>query len=179
MIEELVKYDNNFNEGMFKSYIDNIFVKIYTAIMLDELDTVKHFISNDLYDKLKNKIDNLNSKNLTQMYDELNVKSSTITNIEILDNEFVITVNLVSRYMDYLIDKNTGNFVSGNNTSRIEKNNILNFKKKKNYIVQDNLRRCSYCGAALDVNNNGKCAYCGKNYNLDDYEYILYDIKEV
>lgn len=179
MIEELVKYDHNFNEGMFKSYIDNIFIKIYTAIMLDELDTVKHFLSDDLYNKLKNKIDNLNSKNLTQMYDELNVKSSDIINVEILDNEFVITVKLIARYMDYLIDKSSGNFVSGNNTSRVEKNNILTFKKKRNYAVQDNIRRCPYCGASLNVNNNGICSYCGKNYNLDDYEYILYDIEEV
>jgi predicted lipid-binding transport protein (Tim44 family) len=178
MIEELVKYDHNFNEGMFKSYIDNIFVKLYTAIMLDELDTVKHFISNNLYDKLKNQIDNLNSKNLTQMYDELNVKSSNIIDIKILDNEFIITVKLVARYMDYLIDKSTGNFVSGNNTSRIEKSNILTFKKKKDYTLQNNLRRCSNCGASIDVNNNGKCAYCGRTYNLEDYEYILYDIKE-
>ena len=53
MIEELVKNDPDFNEGMFKSYIDNIFVKVYTALMLDELETIRHFVSEELYRELE------------------------------------------------------------------------------------------------------------------------------
>ena len=86
MINELVKYDTNFNEASFKSYIDNIFVKLFTAIMLDDLENVKHFLSEDVYNEYKEKLDNLNSKNVRQMYDELNVKSSNITNVEITDD---------------------------------------------------------------------------------------------
>ena len=123
MIDELIKYDSGFNEGMFKSYIDNIFVKLYTAVMLDDLDSVKHFISDNVYEKFEDKIKELNKKNLTQMYDELNVKSSEIVNVEITDDEFIITVRLVSRYMDYLINKDTCNFVSGNNSRRVERKN--------------------------------------------------------
>jgi predicted lipid-binding transport protein (Tim44 family) len=176
MIEELVKHDSNFNEGIFKSYIDNIYVKLYTAIMLDELENVKHFISDNLYNRFKTKIDNLNRENLTQMYDELNVKSSEIIDVKILDDEFIVIVKLVSRYMDYLIDKNTGDLVSGNNNNRIEKTNILTFKKKRNCTFQKNVRRCPGCGASIDVNDNGYCAYCGSIYNLEKYEYILDDI---
>lgn len=176
MLDELIKYDSNFNEGVFKSYIDNIFVKLYTAVMLDDLDSVRHFISEEVYLKFKDKIDDLNRKKLTQMYDELNVKSSEITNVEITDTEFVITVKLISRYMDYQINKDTGNFVSGNNKSRIEKENILVFKKTRDFKNQNNLRRCPGCSAPIDVNNNGVCSYCGRTYNLEKYDYILCDI---
>ena len=33
MLDELIKYDNNFDEAGFKSYIDNIFVKLFTRIL--------------------------------------------------------------------------------------------------------------------------------------------------
>ena len=37
--------------------------------------------------------------------DELNVKSTEITNIEITDTKYIITVRIISRYMDYIVDK--------------------------------------------------------------------------
>ena len=176
MLNELIKYDTNFNEASFKSYIDNIFVKLFTAIMLDELDTVKHFLSENVYNEYQEKINNLNSKNIRQMYDELNVKTSNIQNIEITAEYFIITVSLTARYMDYLINKDTGDFISGNNTSRIEKHYTLTFTKKRNFLQQNAVRKCPGCGASINVNNNGICDYCGTSYNLEKYDYILTNI---
>ena len=39
----------DFNEAMFKTKVDNIFVKLYTCIMKGDLTDVRHFISNELY----------------------------------------------------------------------------------------------------------------------------------
>lgn len=176
MINELIKLDENFNEASFKSYIANVFVKLLTSVMLDELDTVKHFLSDNVYNEYKEKTNNLNKQNLRQMYDELNVKDSIISNIQITDDNFIITVNLTSRYMDYLIDKDTSKLVRGNNTSRIEKEYILTFTKKRNFLQQNAVRKCPGCGASIDVNNNGKCSYCDTLYNLEKYDYILINI---
>lgn len=177
MIEELVKYDSNFNEGMFKSYADNVFVKLFTAVMLDDLDSVKHFLSDSVYQKYYQVIENLKTNHYTQIYDELNVKSSEITNIQITDTDFIITFKLISRYMDYIIDSESGDFIKGNNKSRIEKTYILTFKKSRDFDTQKNIRRCPGCGASIDVNGNGKCAYCGTVYDLEEYDYILTNIE--
>ena len=69
--------DNTFNDSVFLSKVNNIFVKLFTDIMLEELSDVQHFISNNVYNYAKNIIDNANKKNARQMYDELNVKDST------------------------------------------------------------------------------------------------------
>ena len=127
MLNELIKNDTNFNEGSFKSYVANVFVKLFTSVMLDELDNVKHFLSEDVYNQYKSKIDDLNNKGVRQIYDELNVKDSSIIKVSITDTDFIITVLITSRYMDYIVDKNSGNFISGNNQSRIEKNYTLIF----------------------------------------------------
>ena len=176
MLNELIKNDTNFNEGSFKSYVANVFVKLFTSVMLDELDNVKHFLSEDVYNQYKSKIDDLNNKGVRQIYDELNVKDSSIIKVSITDTDFIITVLITSRYMDYIVDKNSGNFISGNNQSRIEKNYTLIFTIKRNFLHQGVVRKCPGCGASISVNTSGKCEYCGTIYNLEKYDYILTSI---
>lgn len=166
----------DFNEAMFKTKVDNIFVKLYTCIMKGNLTDVRHFISEELYNNYINKINELISHNKRQMYDEINVKNTMIINRKILEDKEIIDVEIVSRYMDYIIDINTGDLISGDDTRRIERRNILRFEKKLNTKDFGIVRKCPGCGASINVNNNGKCEYCDTIFNLDDYDYILVSI---
>ena len=166
----------DFNEAMFKTKVDNIFVKLYTCIMKGDLTDVRHFISEELYNNHINKINELISHNKRQMYDEINVKNTMIINRKILEDKEIIDVEIVSRYMDYIIDINTGDLISGDDTRRIERRNILRFEKKLNTKDFGIVRKCPGCGASINVNNTGKCEYCDTIFNLDDYDYILVSI---
>lgn len=166
----------DFNEAMFKTKVDNIFVKLYTCIMKGDLTDVRHFISNELYNNYMNKINELISHNKRQMYDEINVKNTMIINRKILEDKEIIDVEIVSRYMDYIIDINTGDLISGDDTRRIERRNILRFEKKLNTKDFGIVRKCPGCGASININNTGKCEYCDTIFNLDDYDYILVSI---
>lgn len=166
----------DFNEAMFKTKVDNIFVKLYTCIMKGDLTDVRHFISEELYNNYINKINELISHNKRQMYDEINVKNTMIINRSVLEDKEIIDVEIVSRYMDYIIDINTGDLISGDDTRRIERRNILRFEKKLNTKDFGIVRKCPGCGASINVNNTGKCEYCDTIFNLDDYDYILVSI---
>ena len=166
----------DFNEAMFKTKVDNIFVKLYTCIMKGDLTDVRHFISNELYNNYMNKINELISHNKRQMYDEINVKNTMIINRSILEDKEIIDVEIVSRYMDNIIDINTGDLISGDDTRRIERRNILRFEKKLNTKDFGIVRKCPGCGASININNTGKCEYCDTIFNLDDYDYILVSI---
>ncbi len=167
---------NEFNEAMFKTKIDNIFVKVYTSIMKQDLSEVLHFISNNLEYELQNKINTLKDNNQRQMYDELNVKDTQILNRRIEDDKEVIEVKLTSRYMDYIIDLDTGDLVSGDDSRRIEKNNILRFEKEFNTKEIGLVRKCPGCGASISVNTTGKCKYCDTIFNQEEYDYVLVSI---
>lgn len=175
-MNEILKYDPNFTESKFKSFVDNVFIQIHLHIMTKEPEKIKHFVSDELYETIYNKTETLNKKKLIQMYDEINVKQTTILNYSIKDNKMVIEVNITSRYMDYLIDED-GNFVSGINDRRIEKENYLTFEKPINYQSTGSVRKCPGCGASIDVNANGKCAYCGTTYNLKDTDWVLVSLR--
>lgn len=167
---------SEFNEAMFKTKVDNIFVKLYTCEMKQDLSDVAHFISNDIENEFQNKINNLKKQNKRQMYDELNVKDTHIISRNVENDKEVIKVEIISRYMDYIIDKGTGSKVSGDDTRRIEKRNILIFEKKINTKEIGIVRRCPGCGASISVNTSGKCEYCDRVYNQEDYDYVLVSI---
>lgn len=167
---------SEFNETMFKTKVDNIFVKIYTCIMKQDLSDVEHFISNELKRELDSKINNLKSQNKRQIYDELNVKNTNILSRNVENDKEVIKVEIISRYMDYIIDKDTGNTISGDDTRRIEKRNILTFEKKLITKEMGLVRKCPGCGASISVNTSGKCDYCDSVFNWEDYDYILVEL---
>lgn len=172
-INDLVKSDNTFSESAFLAKVDNTFTMLMTSIMLGNLERVSHKISEDLLKKYQDIVDRLNRNNERQMYDELNVKSTEINDISITDTKYIIKVLLVSRYMDYIIDKNTGNYKSGINNRRIEKNHYLTFEKMRNAKVEGVVRKCPSCGASVNANLSGKCEYCGSIYNTEDYDWVL------
>lgn len=176
-INDLINIDNTFSESAFISKVDNTFIMLLSSIMTDNMNRVKHKISNELFEKYSNYLNELNQKNQRQMYDELNVKSTQITEINEDENDYIIKVLLVSRYLDYIVDKSSLNLIVGNNTDRVEINNYLTFRKRKNSRVESIAKKCPGCGANVDVNNTGICPYCGASYDTYNYDWVLTNIE--
>ena len=175
-INDLIKEDSSFSESGFIAKVDNTFIMLLTAIMTDNLRRVEHKISKELFDKYKDMLANLNSKSERQMYDELNVKSTSIESIEKTSDKYIIKVLLTSRYMDYIVDKETGDYKSGINDRRIEKDNYLTFEKSINAKSDDIVKYCPGCGANVDTNSTGVCPYCGTTYDTKTYDWVLTSI---
>lgn len=175
-MNDILKYDSSFTESKFKSFVDNVFIQIHLAVMMKEPEKIKHFVSEDIYQNIINRVENLKQRNVIQMYDEINVKQTTILREEVKNDFMEIEVNITSRYMDYLMDED-GKFISGINTERIQKENYLVFRKKIDFLQQENVRKCPGCGASIDVNANGLCSYCGTTYNLEDKDWVLVSLK--
>lgn len=172
-IQELEKLDNTFNQAMFLTKVNNIFIKFFTAIMSDKLAEVDHFVGDDVYNFGESKVAPLRSKNYRQMYDELNVKNSMIKSVDIVDNNYVVEVYLEARYMDYILDLNSGDVVSGNDSARTQVNYMLTFVKRSGAVDQGIAKKCQACGAPMDVNNSGKCEYCGAIYKQEMHDWVL------
>ena len=177
-MDEILKYDPEFTESKFKTYVDNVFIKLHMGVVTKNLEDIKHFVSEEIYNKYQKIVENLNQKHLIQMYDEINVAQTDILNYKVTDTYMIIEVNLISRYLDYLMDED-GNYISGDTDVRSEKSNHLIFTKKINYKETKTVRKCPGCGASIDVNASGKCDYCGTIYNLEEKDWVLTSIEIV
>lgn len=178
MIEEITKYDKNFTEATFLTKADHIYMMLLDAVMERDLKDVKHYLSENVYNNLNIIINDYLSRKVIRIFNETNVKTSSILNYT-FDNENInITISLTSRYMDYFIDEN-GNYLSGSNDHRIEKNHIITFTKKANAIELNEAHRCPGCGHSLDINDSGVCKYCGNTIDMSIYDYIITEIDSI
>lgn len=171
-MNEILKYDQDFSESKFITYVNNVFIQIYTSLMTKEIENIKHFVTDEVYHRLEQKINSLNKLGLIQMYDELNVAQTNILSYQVEENKMIIQVRILSRYLDYFVDLE-GNYVSGNRDSRVTKNYDLTFTKKINYEKVGTVNKCPGCGASIDVNATGICPYCGTVYNQEDKNWVL------
>ena len=112
------------------------------------------------------------------MYDELNVKDSKILTIEDSNDKYVITVLLEARYMDYLMDIDTGKYISGHNDYRVQENYYLTFIKYKKASDQGIIKKCPGCGNSLSINTSGVCPYCKTIYDQENHDWVLDKIEK-
>ena len=176
-LTEYKSMDPTFNESMFITKVNNIFVKLFTSIMMDKLNEVDHFVGDEVLLYAQGILNNAKNQGCRQMFDELNVKDSQIVNVEVKQDVYEIKVFLQSRYMDYIIDLSNGNVISGNDQSRINVDFNLSFTKKISAQEQGITRKCPTCRAPLSVNTSGKCEYCGSIYNQEDYDWVLTNLE--
>ena len=78
MIQELEKIDKSFSEGTFLTKVDHIFIMILNGIMDNDMTSVKHYLSKNIYDKLCEMTEKYKSMNVTRLFDEMNVSLSLI-----------------------------------------------------------------------------------------------------
>lgn len=165
------------NESQLESKFSNIYIMLLYSIMSEDIDRVKHFISDELYEYYCNKVKNHKNNNEIQCYDELNVADIKILKREIINNKIICEVEITSKYIDYIMDKDTSLVKSGNNQSRVQKKSILIFEKNSTDDTYGGDYQCKNCGASVDVHLNGVCEYCHKSIDLDGRDYILTSIK--
>ena len=147
--------------------------------MSEKLSEVDHFISDEVMEYASKIINEAKALNGRQMYDELNVKDSIITDYSVKQDVYEIKVYLQSRYMDYIMDLSNNKVIRGNNFKRIEVHYNLTFTKNITGLKQEEARKCPGCGAPISVNTSGLCAYCGAIYNQEDYDWVLTKIEKV
>ena len=173
VLENLIKLDPEFAESKFKSKVENTFVQIKLAMVTGKIDTIDHFVNDETFEKIKNKVEIDKANNRIQIYDELNVSNVEILNMEELDYCFKITVRVHSKALEYYIDRESKKYISGNNSSRTDRDTIIEYTKMKNADKLKVVRKCPACGAVIDVNLNGQCSFCHTIFNLEKYDWVI------
>ena len=178
MIEEIKEKDNKFSEAKFYTKVDHIFIMILTAIMERDMSSVKHYLSDSIYNRFNELVESYKNDQVIRLFDEMNVASTYIIDYYVNKYGLNIVVKLVSRYMDYFVDEN-GNFVSGHNEYRIEEPHHITFTKALNTKELGEIIRCPGCGHSLNINETGLCSFCGQTIDMKDYDYIITEIDEI
>ena len=172
-LNRLIEHDKDFSEAKFKSKVQNMFVQVKLSMVTGKIQKIDHFVADEVYKKIETKVQNDIANNRIQIYDELNVANIDIVDVREKDDCFEIDVSLVSKALEYYIDRTTRKYQSGNNSSRTERQDLITFSKVKKAKELQIMRKCPTCGAIVDINRNGKCEFCHNIFNLEDYDWII------
>ncbi len=178
MLEEIKKYDKEFVESEFITKADHIFIMILNAIMENDLSTVKHYLSEDVYNHFDKLVNKYIEEHVIRLFDEMNVKSNDIVDSYVDDNGINVVVKIVSRYMDYFINED-GDYIRGVNDHRVELDHEVIFTKRLDTKQLGEVRRCPSCGHSLDINASGLCPFCNQTIDMKDYDYIVTSIDNI
>ena len=172
-------YDAQIDNTKFLSKVDNIYILLMSGVAFDELENVRHKVSADVYNRYEVICINNRAKGFTQIYDELNVRSTNIKDIKKFDDKIVVEVELISGYVDYVINNANGKLVSGDSERKEFHRNILTLEKRLDAKGVRTSMHCPTCGKPIDYNADGTCDYCGTVFNTEKFDYILTDIETV
>ncbi len=172
MINEIIKYDTNFDESIFLTRIDHVFIMILDAIMERDMSSVSHYLSDDVLNKFTSLVNEYLNDGKIRLFDEMNIKESNIESVNVSEDKINITCRIVTRYMDYFINED-GDYISGINDHRVENTHYVVFSKRLDASELKAARRCPNCGHTLDINASGICPYCNGVFNMEKYDYIV------
>lgn len=174
-MDEIKKYDKTFLEERFKVEVKRALIALLNGISNRNLDNVKRFLSDEVYNKFNNLIIKYKNKGIIRRFDEANVALCNIIKYSIDNNCINIYVSVITKYVDYFINED-GKYISGNNDSRITHEHFIKFSKVICNEDLNNIVRCKNCGHSIDIMNSNVCEYCKSEFDISKHFYIITDI---
>lgn len=165
---------NEENKSKIQREVNSRLKKIYNAITLNELESVKHFLGEEAYEQLKTKQQTAYNNHLEWIYEEVNV-DSTIHKIIEEDNLYKIEIIATVKCLEYTRSFE-GKIVSGTDQRRIEKQVSVMIQMKKN-PENKLIYRCSGCGVTLNIDESGICPQCGRVIDGTDLDFMIESIR--
>ena len=138
------------NESFFNNY-----KQVQIAWMNYNLETVKHLLSDELYNMYTMQLETLKIKNEQNIMKNIRYIDSYITNYSITNEIETIEQILIVKCYDYIIKKDTNKIIRGNKNRKKLYKYKLTFQKNTNITS-----KCPNCGSVISINTNYKCKYC-------------------
>ena len=168
--EEIRKYISDFNKELFLNNAYDIFVNIQNAWTNFDYDSLRKYLSDELFNTYKSQLRVLNAKKQKNMMHDFVRYNMDITSINNIDNKTALTVELIVSFYDYVVDKDN-NVVRGTSSRKITNHYELTFICSKNTNKKAN--KCPNCNAPLENIASNVCPYCNSNIVSEHYDWIL------
>lgn len=181
--KELKAKDPNFSEQELLEKVSNAYVQMQNCWQDKKWEPMRPLMTDALYSQFDRQLEALKRNGQTNYVERISVLGARIVGYyqdQVNDN---LVVELRTRIVDYTVNDATGVVVSGSKTA--EKfmtyewtliRSLEHGTKAKDDVTD---LHCPNCGAPLDVNHSAKCEYCGQVITVDDYDWVISQIKGI
>ncbi len=179
-VAELTATIPNFNQSEFYQKAETAFLKIQEAWQLQNLSSVRQFISDGVYQRFEAQFIMMRALEQTNEVSDIHIEDLRIVAAENDSNFYILHVSITASITDYFTSKKYSQLNSGGQETFTE---YWTFVKKINAITKAdifNSPNCPNCGDSIQnkLGEISKCPSCGTQINNGDYDWVLSEITQ-
>ena len=185
VVESQVKaIDELFNKEEFIAWSKTLFVKLQEAWMARDWSTIRFFETNELFEQHQRQLQGYIDNHQINMLERICVKSARLSEFKQIGDKDVLTVELSSKMIDYIVNDETMKIVIGDKTTERHSTYKLVFVRKSGVKTKPgmdtvNTTNCPNCGAPTKITSSGQCEYCGSIITTGEYNWVLSNLEKI
>jgi predicted lipid-binding transport protein (Tim44 family) len=179
-IAAIKAHDPNFDETAFLARAQTVFFKVQQAWQARNQDIARDCMADALYERHKMQTDQLIANHQINMLDNIVIGHAKIVTVNAGHPYDSIVVAISASMIDYTVDENTKQTVSGNQfpTTFTENWTFIRRSDAQSTVGQTQLATtCPSCGAPLSI-QNGRCSYCGAFVKTSSSDWVVDSIEQ-
>jgi predicted lipid-binding transport protein (Tim44 family)/DNA-directed RNA polymerase subunit RPC12/RpoP len=182
-MESYLAQDESFSADALKKQLSELYVDLQACCTKRDYEPIRPFFADSFYQQLNRQAKRLTDAHQTNYVENIAVLSVNLRGWYQDKGEDVIIAEVTTRIVDYTLNDETGELVSGNKKKR--KLMVYEYAlsrpigRKTGPKSDAGARYCPNCGAALSVNETVKCPYCGTVITFADHDWTVYSIKGI
>ncbi|MCI6899058.1 MAG: TIM44-like domain-containing protein [Tenericutes bacterium] len=155
----------------FKDYVD-----IQNAWMEFDYDVLSNKTTNELYNQYLMQLETLKAKGQKNVMNSFTYVKGKVTNIEKTDNQLAVTVEIVTRFYDYIINQKDEKILRGADYKKVTLHYQMTFVKSTKKSITTH---CPNCGAELKKTSTNVCEFCKTTITKESDEWLLAEKKSL
>jgi predicted lipid-binding transport protein (Tim44 family) len=119
-LRQIKQMDPYFDEQKFQDLCMDSFFKIQGAWTVRDLSSVRNLLTSEIYQTLQNDAERLKAEKKLNRLDNIAVRSVDITEAWQEQGKDYVTVHFYANLLDYVVDENSGQVLSGSKTDPVK-----------------------------------------------------------
>jgi len=178
VLSRIQAVDPDFNKEEFLTWSKTLFIKLQQAWTARDWEVIRAFETKELFEQHKSQLQGYIDNNTINVMDRICVNYAKLYNFKQEGDKDVLTVELNSSMIDYIMDATTKQVKQGNTTTRLTNTYLLTFVRTKGMTTEKavgevDTTNCPNCGAPTKITSSGKCEYCGSVITTDTHDWAL------
>ena len=175
--------DPSFSESDLKQQLSDLYVRMQQGCTARNIEDIRPWFSDGLYQQFDRQLKDLIAKRRINRVEDIEVLSVELRGYFLEGNEDHLVAELKTRIVDYTVNEDTDELVSGSRTARKHMTYEWDLSRPSDARLKkagaDKERCCPNCGGALEANETAKCPYCGAVVTFRDHDWTLYAVKGI
>lgn len=175
--------DPTFESDIFLTRFAHAFLKIQQAWQAQDIDQVRHFVSDHLYERFSLQIQEQREFGYRDQMSDIQLKDYQLAEADPNSVFDVLTVCVTASLIDVRVSIQDGSYISGNKRpttftefwSFVRRQGVSSGDRDGGGLMEG---FCPSCGDAMQMNQIGQCESCGAVSRGGEYDWVLAEITQ-